>query len=174
MSRPRSRVFERRRPSSSPDPVTKPLIRPSKEYLELSSQKASSSNEHVRRPKLLVLDLNGALIYRSKNGSGGGKRPSFPRPYLPSFLHYLFAPERDGSRRPWEAFVWSSAQPDNVRAMVELGFGKKYTAGIWTFESYEDKMERNNTGAGKLLGVWARDKMGLTPSQYSGSCLCHG
>lgn len=163
----RPRKVDRWRPSKSPDSASNPLIRPAEEYLELSSKTPTSSKEHTRSPKLLVLDLNGALIYRSKSGSGGGRRASYPRPYLPSFLKYLFGPERDGSPRPWDAFVWSSAQPDNVRAMVELGFGKKYTGGLWGWEKYEDRIAREEAGVGKLLGVWARDKMGLTASQYS-------
>lgn len=45
-----------------------------------------------------------------------------------------------------DTMVWSSAQPQNVQKMVSTAFGKHES---------------------RLLDVWARDKMGLTPMQYS-------
>jgi hypothetical protein len=116
-------------------------------------------------PKLLVLDLNGALIYRS--GSRGTERSIYPRPYLGNFLEYLFGPNgKEGEPRAYEVFVWSSAQPHNVRAMVENGFGQKWVEGVYAKEE-DGGAERRKNGEGRLMGVWARDKMELSSSDYS-------
>lgn len=69
--------------------------------------------------------------------------------------------------RPWEAFVWSSAQPHNVRKMVETTFGEKWVQGVWSEEGVIEQDERRRRGEGRLLGVWARDKMRLSEEHYS-------
>ncbi|TXT11047.1 hypothetical protein VHUM_01798 [Vanrija humicola] len=108
-------------------------------YVELSREEVKFSEEPT--PKLLVLDLNGALVYRTAHT--GASRKAYPRPFLNCFLQYVFLPEPEGGPRPWDVFVWSSAQPHNVRHMVET------------------TIEREQRGEGRLLGVWARDKMNL-------------
>ncbi|PWW80357.1 HAD-like protein [Tuber magnatum] len=60
------------------------------------------------------------------------------RPELDSFLDYIFA--------HFSVMVWTSAQPENAQRMVN---------GIFT------KEQKN-----KLLAVWARDTLQLTPNQY--------
>ncbi|KAF9053535.1 hypothetical protein BDZ89DRAFT_1056126 [Hymenopellis radicata] len=87
--------------------------------------------------KLVVLDLNGTLLYRPKT------KKVFPRPYLSTFTSFLFHPEI----RKWlDVMVWSSAQPQNVAPVVASAFGRH---------------------ASQLKSVWARDRMGLSPDQYS-------
>ncbi|KAI9632345.1 uncharacterized protein MKK02DRAFT_14761, partial [Dioszegia hungarica] len=116
---------------------------------------------------LLVLDLNGALIFRDKKS--GSRRTSYPRPYLGAFLDYLFLPEPNAklpAYRPWEVYVWSSAQPGNVQPMVESSFGEKYIEGIWRKETDQAREKREKKGEGRLLGVWARDKLGLSSVDY--------
>lgn len=141
---------------------------PSPRYIALSDPARAPPSRDGPRTKLLVLDLNGALIYRDKRT--GDKRRSFPRPYLASFLEYLFLPELEVNgekrERAWEVFVWSSAQPHNVRAMVEGCFGMKWVEGVWEDEADEEKKEREERGEGRLLGVWARDKLGLDQHDY--------
>lgn len=121
-----------------------------------------------------MLDLNGALVYRAASGTAKQRR-AYPRPFLHNFLEYLFGPDADG--RAWEVFVWSSAQPHNVRKMVETTFGPVYSRGIWdqpkTMSDLKEGDQKNGEGApmdgsneraqeqGHLLGVWARDKMSL-------------
>jgi hypothetical protein len=134
---------------------------------------------HQMAPKLLVLDLNGTLIYRNKGGSNS--RTSYPRPYLGCFLEYLFRASTDNSPRPWHVFVWSSAQPHNVRTMLESTFDAKHIAGLWDEKKQEDEVfevkdevtevkdegsEAEDLEVGKVLGVWARDKMGLSEQEY--------
>ena len=139
---------------------------PPAEYIALSQPSVITSDEPPKvGPKLLVLDLNGALIYRS--GSRGTERSIYPRPYLGNFLEYLFSPSgKEGEPRAYEVFVWSSAQPHNVRAMVENGFGQKWIEGVYDQEE-QGGAERREKGEGRLMGVWARDKMDLNSSDYS-------
>ncbi|KAG8836497.1 hypothetical protein FRC18_011267 [Serendipita sp. 400] len=101
--------------------------------------------------KLVILDLNGTLVFRSKsNGS------AFRRPYLQSFVNYLFHPSVATANSsavpgppispgPLQIMVWSSAQPQNVGKMVQKAFGTK---------------------AGSLIAVWDRTHCGLTEAQY--------
>ncbi|KAK8861347.1 hypothetical protein IAR55_002166 [Kwoniella newhampshirensis] len=145
---------------SPPPPV---VSLPPPHYLELSRPSNLVASTSVTC-KLLVLDLNGALVYRTR-GAGDSRR-SHPRPYLSCFLEYLFLPEPSQAPRSWEVFVWSSAQPHNVRAMVEGAFGQRWIEGIWEDET-KDGREGVKRGEGRLTGVWARDKMGLNSADYS-------
>lgn len=136
-------------------------------YIEFSRQLVVPSDEVT--PKLLVLDLNGALVYRHKGS--GDKRKAHPRPFLGCFLEYLFAPEPQGGPRPWEVFVWSSAQPHNVRHMVETAMGH-WCEGIWVPEPKDLRQKRIQRGEGRLLKVWARDRMALGNDYRELRLLC--
>ncbi|KAJ7182815.1 hypothetical protein C8R43DRAFT_13658 [Mycena crocata] len=103
--------------------------------------------------KLLILDLNGTLLLRSKHARGKPSpfslrtvtrpRTVHPRPYLTSFREYIFHP----STRVWlDTMVWSSAQPPSVADMVSHCF---------TLEQQR-----------QFLAVWARDTLGLSPELY--------
>lgn len=138
---------------------------PPDEYIAISKEPLSTKSGEVK-PKLLVLDLNGALVYRPSRSSS--QRRAYPRPFLNCFLQYLFEPEPEGTR-PWEVFVWSSAQPHNVRHMVETCFGLHYIQGVYEPESEEEKEKREENGEGRLLGVWARDTLGLKSGDYGES-----
>ena len=63
--------------------------------------------------KLIVLDLNGVLIYRKKSII------FTPRPYTKNFLDYLFESNK------YEVMIWSSAIPKNVEYIVNNVF-KEY------------------------------------------------
>ncbi|WVO17959.1 hypothetical protein L204_105657 [Cryptococcus depauperatus] len=151
------------------------VMLPPQHYIDIATpsslmNRKSLINANEITPKLLVLDLNGALVYRDRSYDA---HKCHPRPYLPCFLEYLFLPEPEDlqplkklNQRPWEVFVWSSAQPHNVRAMVEVTFGPKWITGIWEKENKKAK-KRREQGEGRLHGVWARDKMGLTNYDYS-------
>ncbi|KAJ7621320.1 hypothetical protein FB45DRAFT_928926 [Roridomyces roridus] len=98
--------------------------------------------------KLLILDLNGTLLLRSKhNRSGGGPgrrlRTVYSRPFLPSFRKYIFHP----LTMAWlDTMVWSSAQPHSVKDMVDHCFDSEQQ---------------------KFLAIWARDTFGLSAAQYN-------
>ncbi|TXT12149.1 uncharacterized protein COLE_02559 [Cutaneotrichosporon oleaginosum] len=118
------------------------ILPPRREYILYSCEPLHSPEVPV--PKLLVLDLNGALVYRTERG--GSPRVAYPRPFLANFLSYVFGNDPDG--RGYEVLVWSSAQPHNVRNMVESTFEPSLYKGS------------------RLLDVWARDKMGLSANAY--------
>ncbi|KAK0480069.1 hypothetical protein IW261DRAFT_110358 [Armillaria novae-zelandiae] len=143
----------RRDPSSSPPPIP---TEPSSDYLELSQQPSTHIDDPSSSRKLLILDLNGTLLYREGKPQGprryrrdrvnGSSEPqhrvAHPRPYMGSFRQYLFHPKT----LEWlDTMVWSSAQPFNVDHMVGQCF----------------KEEKE-----KLIAVWARDTLGLTSAQY--------
>ncbi|KAF7369188.1 Phosphoprotein phosphatase [Mycena venus] len=100
--------------------------------------------------KLLILDLNGTLLLRSKRTRSGPSVPNLgtrsrlvhPRPYLNTFKEYIFHP----ATMQWlDTMVWSSAQPPSVADMVNHCFGLQQR---------------------KFLAIWARDTMGLPPALY--------
>ncbi|OCL01707.1 HAD-like protein [Glonium stellatum] len=82
-----------------------PAPAPTKEYLE----QAAKAPERLDRPQrpLLVLDLNGTLVYRP----GRSTTEAIPRPFLQPFLKYIF--------ENFSVMVWSSAKPHNVKRMVQ-------------------------------------------------------
>jgi len=157
------------RKTDPPDLSMKRNSGPSEEYLKISAEKSETTLGEATRGaerltrKLLVLDLNGTLLYRSphrsrRNSGSGVKeegiytqfnpsqprsiRTAHPRPYLVPFCNYLFHP----STKQWlDTMVWSSAQPHNVDDMVEKCFGV---------------MKR------ELVAIWARDRLGLAAGDY--------
>lgn len=107
-----------------------PAPLPTTAYLFLSSSpKTLSTPQRL----LLVLDLNGTLVYRSL-----GSTVYKPRPFLSQFLEYCIANH--------SVLIWSSAMPRNVVAVCKSMF----------------RPEQLKT----VLGIWARDTLGLTPQQY--------
>ena len=92
---------------------------------------------------LLVLDLNGTLVLRSRRGS-----TIFHRPYLCTFLHYLSVASSDpkiSGLSAIEVVVWSSAQPHSVKEIVKSVFGP----------------------SSSLLAIWDRTHLGLNKKDYS-------
>ncbi|KIL60524.1 hypothetical protein M378DRAFT_14082 [Amanita muscaria Koide BX008] len=113
--------------------------KPTAKYLRACA-KTDIPNASAR--KLVILDLNGTLLFRSQS-QRGSSRTVYTRPYMPSFREYLFHSET----RSWlDTMIWSSAQPHNVAIMVQACFGS-------------DK--------DKLIQIWARDRMKLDESSYN-------
>lgn len=73
-------------------------------YTYLASQQPQLLT--LPRPLLVVLDLNGTLLKRSKFS---GANTFVPRPYVQEFLAYIFANHN--------VMIWSSARPENVATM---------------------------------------------------------
>ncbi|KAJ2374758.1 hypothetical protein IW150_002922 [Coemansia sp. RSA 2607] len=63
--------------------------------------------------QLIVLDLNGTLVYRQKRTGG---RLMVPRPGLEEFLDFAL--------KNFAVMVWSSAQPASVLGMLDASFGE--------------------------------------------------
>ena len=96
------------RPSPSANYTSKSLFPP----VRLSSP----------QPLLLVLDLNGTLVYRKKGTSTGIRRPS-----LKSFLNHCLTQHK--------ILIWSSARPENVQPLCRTLFSPpgryKKLVGVW-------------------------------------------
>ncbi|KAH7868202.1 uncharacterized protein C8R40DRAFT_1062647 [Lentinula edodes] len=129
-----------KRNSQSLDPI----------YTAISSAPSSLISHPASHRKLLVLDLNGTLLFRPKrytkpahDAHGSVRlRVIHPRPYITSFREYLFHPQT----KIWlDTMVWSSAQPPSVKDMVQRCFGDR---------------------PGELKAVWARDTLDLDPIAY--------
>ncbi|TGZ82059.1 HAD-like protein, partial [Ascodesmis nigricans] len=80
---------------------------PTESYLSIAKQPLRRLEKPNRL--LVVLDLNGTLMYRIKHST----RPIM-RPDLPEFLTYLF--------NNFEVMVWTSAQTPNALRMVRAAF----------------------------------------------------
>lgn len=150
--------------SLSPPPIGPliPPVPPTEEYLKDSL--TPSKKVKKARNILLILDLNGTLLYRNKNKgrrttaspapsdesttdegtpdpvyvTAASKNPEH-RPFLKEFLEYILS--------NYMVMVWSSAQPHNVKGMVDA---------VFTPEQKE-----------QLIAIWARDTLGLTAQQYT-------
>jgi len=144
--------------TKSPTPPPPPPAEPNPAYMALSLEPSHIVDDPRASRKLLILDLNGTLLIRSQHNSRTrrqatrytGQAPRLravqPRPYIPAFRAYLFAPET----REWlDTMVWSSAQPHSVADMVDKVFGDSKS---------------------KLVAVWDRDSLGLSKLDYS-ECL---
>ena len=145
------------RPPHSRTATPPPPQGPSSEYIATSDDPSHLLTDPTSSRKLLVLDLNGTLLYRSSHpsknaprypipGQGGFQprlRSVHPRPYLPSFKSYIFHPSNKG----WlDVMVWSSAQPHSVNDMVD--------------KCFHDQRHH-------FVAVWARDTLGLPQHLYS-------
>ena len=203
---PMSNTGERspKRRLHSPPPA--PPRPPSPSYLSLANEEPEQLSTSSDRRKLLILDLNGTLVFRSvwrgktkhqhappsasaagDPGDAGSAPPpprlrtAHPRPYLPAFRDYLFAPE---TQRWLDVMVWSSAQPHSVQGMVERVFGQEaYAEGIAngvpgssraggrsadgvTGGSELEDGEEKKASKPRLVAIWARDTLGLSNSNY--------
>ncbi|KAG1850524.1 hypothetical protein C8R48DRAFT_727460 [Suillus tomentosus] len=160
--------FRRRTPDSNPPPAymkspspapPPPSAEPDSAYMALSLEPSHIVDDPRVSRKLLVLDLNGTLLIRSQHSRArdayGGVHTSSaprlravqPRPYIPAFRAYLFAPET----REWlDTMVWSSAQPHSVADMVDKVFGNAKS---------------------KLVAVWNRGSLGLSKEDYHRKAL---
>lgn len=96
--------------------------------------------------KLLILDLNGTLLYRPRHPEKdrnfdmrqSSQKPLL-RPHLPEFINYIF--------RHFKIMFWSSATPRNVKAMI---------AATTTEEQRS-----------QVIATWSRDTLGLSAEAYS-------
>ncbi|GBB83370.1 hypothetical protein RclHR1_01010011 [Rhizophagus clarus] len=107
---------------------------PTKQYLNVTS--IPSIILVQPSPKLIILDLNGTLVFRKKTKK---TRKVTLRPFLKEFIDYLFT---DGN---FLVMVWTTARPENTKIMVDL-----------IFENQKEK----------LIAIWSRDKFGLSKREY--------
>ncbi|KAI5116609.1 hypothetical protein M0805_004828 [Coniferiporia weirii] len=148
-------------PSVAPGPSTEYLLTASTPSHTCARESESGPGSESAPRKLLILDLNGTLLVRKE------RRSILPRPYMPAFRAYLFAPQT----RAWlDTMVWSSAQPHNVEKMVRRCFfenGEEEMGKSWGGGGNGWKSEGTDKWEGKLVAVWGRDTLGLSHADYS-------
>lgn len=155
----------------SPPPTTRS---PSPSYLSASLSPSTHTEAPLR--KLLILDLNGTLLFRPKppmqrrpfqaatprnnptSASQPVKRMVLARPYLACFREYLFHP----STKKWlDVMIWSSAQPHSVKDMLQQCFPELEQPQDGDGEAQGGKKPDD-----RFIAVWARDTLGLSRIDY--------
>ncbi|KAH7886789.1 hypothetical protein F5I97DRAFT_1936412 [Phlebopus sp. FC_14] len=138
--------------------------------MALSQQPSTQLSNPSASRKLLVLDLNGTLLVRSSHSRHHSRlRAVHPRPYIPAFRAYLFAPETQG----WlDTMVWSSAQPHSVADMVDKVFGsyKCDLKAVWNRESLgltTEEYHRKTLTTKDLTKPWKLLPLGVSPAEHS-------
>ncbi|KAG2155212.1 uncharacterized protein EDB93DRAFT_1326610 [Suillus bovinus] len=167
----------------SPTPASPPPAEPDPAYMALSLEPSHIVDDPRAFRKLLILDLNGTLLIRSQHSrarqkdSYGGTYSSSaprlravqPRPYIPAFRAYLFAPET----QEWlDTMVWSSAQPHSVADMVDKVFGdvKSNLIAVWDRGSLglsKEDYHRKALTTKDLTKPWALLPSGTSPSEIA-------
>ena len=127
-----------------------PTPTPSASYITQSSLPATKQPLH--QPLLLVLDLNGTLLFRPRSSTGYQPRPSL----LPFLAHCI---------TNYKVLVWSSATPHNVTAICSKIFTpeqRKLLLGEWgrdtlglTQQQYNAKVQVYK----RLDRIWSMDRI---------------
>ncbi|KAJ4985965.1 phosphoprotein phosphatase [Stagonosporopsis vannaccii] len=126
-----------------------PAPAPTEAYMAQAA--AEPSTVELSGRILVILDLNGTLLYRpSKN-----KKNMIARPFLIPFLRYLFS--------NFAVMVWSSARPENVASLVEQSLEqdlRKALVAQWARDAFQLKPEyynRNVQVYKNLDLIWSND-----------------
>lgn len=124
----------RKSPRDPPTPM------PTEAYLLQSSTAPQQLGGTIPQKLLVILDLNGVLLFRPRKKS---PKNFTPRAHLKEFLGYLFANH--------EVMIWSSARPENVAAMCQGIFTRTQRAKLvaeWardklrlTDDQYDNKVQ---------------------------------
>ena len=136
-----------------------PAPMPTEDYLN----RAAKIPERLDRPQrpLLVLDLNGTLVYRPDRDS----TRAISRPFLQSFLKYIF--------ENFYVMVWSSAKPYNVSRMVNAVLTSEQHAlliaqwGRDKFDLTPDQYTQNVQVYKELSRIWAEAKTTCLHPQHN-------
>ncbi|BGP17452.1 hypothetical protein JCM10213v2_005485 [Rhodosporidiobolus nylandii] len=123
------------------------LTGPSPQYRAEAAEPSEVVPKGTTGKPLIVFDLDGTTLEHDPNGQASG------RPYLRTFLQWLL---RDDS--PWSMAIWTGSQKATaVRCLYELDLGLVGPKLI------EDEAELLHP---KLVALWAREDLGLTPQDY--------
>ncbi|KAI5480714.1 hypothetical protein MNV49_007641 [Pseudohyphozyma bogoriensis] len=125
---------------------------------ELYEKIVAQPSQEMKRPKkpLIVFDLDGTLYERPpchlvSNGAPSG------RPYLVSFLTWLLRPSS-----PWSVAIWTaSPKATAIKYLTELNLG---IVGPKLVGPKRDEAELLHP---KLVALWAREDLGLSPEDFN-------
>jgi hypothetical protein len=133
---------------------------PSAEYMMQATE--GPETLPAPRPLLVILDLNGTLLYRKQRGGSSFQA----RPFVNEFLQYLF--------KFHHVMVWSSAQPRNVQRMRSQLIGqqdKDKLIAVWSRDdlrlpkhAYKEKVQVYK----QLSWVWSNKSIqAKSPATWS-------
>jgi|TARA_R110002003_G_scaffold119_1_gene10559 hypothetical protein len=128
-----------------------PAPQPTGLYLSQAAEEASSND--ALGDVLVILDLNGTVLFRPNKNA----KTMIARPYLKPFLHYLF--------QNFKVMVWSSAKPVNVKSLVEQALDKDLRSMLvatWardTFGLSATNFNQNVQVYKNLKLIWSRDQI---------------
>lgn len=128
-----------------------PAPTPTKAYLTQAAREPSTTESPHRI--LVILDLNGTLLYRPNRNN----KTMIARPCLVPFLRYLFS--------NFAVMVWSSARPQNVSSLVEQSLEedlRKTLVAQWAREAFNLKPEHYNANVQvykNLDLVWRKEEI---------------
>ncbi|KAK5132480.1 hypothetical protein LTR08_009026 [Meristemomyces frigidus] len=120
---------------------------PTRAYLKQAKENTLTLDQP--RPLLVVLDLNGTLLYRTKRGGS----IFVARPRVSEFLHYLLTNHK--------VMVWSSARPGNVAPMCAQLFteGQRLElVSVWARDKFKMSKEHYDKKVQvykQLSWIWA-------------------
>lgn len=136
----------------SRDPkIMLPAPAPTHAYMAQAAEEPSTVELSGRI--LVILDLNGTLLYRPNRN----KKTMIARPFLIPFLRYLFS--------NFAVMVWSSARPENVASLVEQSLEenlRKTLVAQWARDKFKLKPEHYNQNVQvykNLDFVWSKDEI---------------
>ncbi|KAF3050692.1 hypothetical protein E8E11_010646 [Didymella keratinophila] len=143
----------------SRDPkIMLPAPAPKSGYMAQAAQKPTTVETPGRI--LVILDLNGTLLYRPNRN----KRTMIARPFLIPFLRYLFS--------NFAVMVWSSARPENVASLVKQSLEedlRKTLVAQWGRDAFNLKPEHYsaNVQVYKNLDlVWSKAEIQKQHPEY--------
>lgn len=147
------------------------------------------------QPPLLILDLNGCLLYREYQ-PGRGKTIHL-RPHLHDLFQYALSPtdsqgkhEATGQKQNWEVLIWSSAQSQNVKLMCKAievqkrvdpaGPGRRAKKLTNQLEDISNRLDSLSIDLPKtadvkksdpiprhVLDIWDRSRLDLSSTDYN-------
>ncbi|KAJ4378767.1 hypothetical protein N0V86_005639 [Didymella sp. IMI 355093] len=136
----------------SRDPkIMLPAPVPRSKYMAQAAEEPTTVEASGRT--LVILDLNGTLLYRPNRN----KKTMIARPFLIPFLRYLFS--------NFAVMVWSSARPENVASLVEQSLEedlRKTLVAQWGRDAFNLKPEHYNQNVQvykNLELVWSKDEI---------------
>ncbi|KAJ4362119.1 hypothetical protein N0V95_001577 [Ascochyta clinopodiicola] len=144
----------------SRDPkIMLPAPTPTEAYMAQAAEEPSTVALSGRI--LVILDLNGTLLYRPNRN----KKTMIARPFLIPFLRYLFS--------NFAVMVWSSARPENVASLVEQSLEedlRKTLVAQWSRGEFNLKPEHYNQNVQvykNLDIVWSKEEIQQQHPDYA-------
>ncbi|CAA9963828.1 phosphoprotein phosphatase [Pyrenophora teres f. maculata] len=135
-----------------------PAPEPAQEYMNQAAEEPSASETPGQM--LVILDLNGTVLFRPNRNA----QTMIARPFLRPFLRYLFD--------NFKVMVWSSAKPENVKSLVSQALDndlRSKLVEVWGRDSFglsPSHYAKNVQVYKNLKLVWSRSQIQSFHSDY--------